>query len=62
MSEVNRRYVAFCSRHLDRLNDWEVGFIDGINEMLDMNPPRELSLKRSFKLLELYQRLQDEIG
>jgi len=57
-----RRYTAFCIKHMDKLNDWEVDFIDGIAEMLDMNPPRELSIKRSFKLGEIYHRLDDGIG
>jgi hypothetical protein len=57
-----KRYCAFCVKHMDRLSDWEVSFIDGIAEMLDMNPPRELSIKRSFKLGEIYHRLEELIG
>jgi hypothetical protein len=55
-----KRYATFCAKHSDKLNDWEIGFIDDIVEMLEMNPPRELSIKRSFKLGEIYHKLVDK--
>ena len=54
-----RRYTAFCKKHLDKLNDWEVAFIDDVDSMLEMN--RELSTKRSFELNEIYHRLEEEV-
>jgi hypothetical protein len=57
-----RRYSAFCMEHLDKLKDWEVSSMEEIVEMLDMNPPRELSRKRSTALEEVYHRLRNEIG
>lgn len=52
--------LAFCIKYTDRLSDWEIGFIDSIDSQFDKKG--ELTLKQSFKLGQIYHKLEEEIG
>lgn len=45
--------IEFCISRQAKLTEWELGFIDSIKDLKD------LSLKQSFKLGEVYRRLRD---
>jgi hypothetical protein len=52
MREKWRQRIAFLESEQGKLSDWELGFIDSIGG-------KDLSLKQSFKLGEIYRRVRD---
>jgi hypothetical protein len=47
-----KHQIAFLEERQDKLSDWELGFIDSIEG-------KDLSLKQSFKLGEIYRKIRD---
>jgi len=52
--------VDFCIAHTDKMSDWEVAFVDDMNTVLDRG--RDLTLRQSFKLNEVYHKVQEAVG
>jgi hypothetical protein len=48
-----KKQIAFLEEHQDRLSEWELGFVDSVGN------GKDLSLKQSFKLGEIYRRIRD---
>jgi hypothetical protein len=42
------------------MSDWEVAFVDDMNTVLDRG--RDLTLRQSFKLNEVYHKVQEAVG
>lgn len=57
MREKWRHRVNFCKKHPNKLNDWMLGFIDSLDAQLSSG--RDLSLKQSFKLGEIYHEIEE---
>ena len=53
--------VAFCLKYQDILSDWELGFLESIINRLS-DEKVDLSLKQSFKLGEIFKRVEGIIG
>ena len=47
-----KHQIGFLEEKQDILSDWELGFLDSIGG-------KDLSLKQSFKLGEIYRRIRD---
>jgi len=41
----------------DKLNDWEIGFIESVDGLLETG--KDLTLKQSYKLGEIYKRIDE---
>ena len=55
------KYLAFINEHgPGQLNDWEVSFIQSLSEQREKED--DLSLKQSFKLKEIFKRLEEVLG
>ncbi len=55
------RQIDFITENGDGLlNDWEAGFIDSLS--IRRAAEDDLTLKQSFKLKEIFKRLEEEIG
>ena len=52
--------VAFCLEYQDLLTDWELGFMEKMDILLDKEI--DLSIRRSFKLGEIFKRVEGEVG
>ena len=52
--------VVFCLEYQNLLTDWELGFIEKMDILLDQNV--DLSLRRSFKLGEIFKRVEGVVG
>lgn len=59
MREKWKGRVSFCKKHHHALGDWALSFIDSID--VQLNAGRDLSLKQSFKLGEIYHDLEDKV-
>lgn len=44
----------------DVLTDWELGFIESMDALLDENT--DLSIRQSFKLGEIFKRVEGVVG
>lgn len=53
--------IAFCLKYQDILSDWELGFLESIINRLS-DEKVDLSLKQSFKLGEIFKRVEGIIG
>jgi len=52
--------VAFCLEQQNLLTDWELDFIESIDKQLDEK--NDLTLRQSFKLGEIFKRMEEKIG
>lgn len=52
--------VAFCWEQQDLLTDWELGFIEDMDRLIDSGT--DLRLGQSYKLNEIYHKVEEEIG
>lgn len=48
-----KQQIAFLEDAQDRLSDWELGFIESVGR------GKDLSIRQSFKLGEIYHRVRD---
>lgn len=48
--------AEYCADHVSKSNEWQVGFIDSISAQLQEG--RDLSLRQSFKLSEIYHEVE----
>jgi hypothetical protein len=55
-----KRQAAFCSKHLDALNDEELAFLVAVNLLIDLD--RDLKSSTEFALNTIYQRLKELEG
>jgi hypothetical protein len=55
-----RERVAFCHKYPQCLSEWELGFIDSVDEAL--NAGKELSFKQSSKLAEITLKAGERVG
>lgn len=53
------RRISYCRNRLYKLNDWEMVFIDSINTRYCVFG-KELTLKQSYKLNKIFDKLQGE--
>ena len=54
--------IKYCIENQSGLTDWELGFIESLNSMRcfkDNELNMDLSLKQSYKLGEIYHRLEE---
>ena len=51
-----RKRTEFCKKHINELTEWEVGFIDSIDEWLSKN--KSLSFKQSSTLNVIYHKVE----
>ncbi len=52
--------IAFCWDQQDLLTGWEIGFIESIDKQMDEE--NDLTLRQSFKLGEIFKRVEEKIG
>lgn len=52
--------AAFCLEYQDLLTDWELGFVESMDTLLDKKI--DLSIGRSFKLGEIFKRVEGDVG
>lgn len=64
ISEHTRRrwsdQVQYLLDHAEEMTDWEVEFVDSMEELLSRGA--DLSMKQSFKLRQIYDDVQEEVG
>jgi len=54
------RQIHFLCEHSGYLNDWETGFVDSIE--LRRSEGKDLSIQQSFKLNEIFHRVEQKVG
>jgi hypothetical protein len=53
------RHIAFCKKHTNKLDEWSLGFIDSIDKLI--SEKKDLTIKQSFKLGEIYHKIEEAI-
>lgn len=53
MRDKWKTQIDFLEERQNRLSEWELGFVDSVGN------GKDLSLKQSFKLGEIYRRIRD---
>jgi len=52
--------IGYCQDHYEHMTDWEMGFIDSVDEQ--MSRGKILSGKQSRVLGRIFHRIEEEVG
>lgn len=61
--ETRRRWdnrIEYLLSHAEEMTDWEVEFVDCMEDLRSRGV--DLSTRQSFKLREIYNHVQEEVG